>query len=248
MTDIKFSFVVSVSLHFLFFLCISFFAKPTSSKIYYIPIQVIGGSIGGGGGVGGGDIGGTGEGGAGDTISAEKIVQPAETKKSADVVKSGDIVASKVMTKTTKLNKKDILKWEKPTGKGTGGKGTGSGSGTGTGSGFGSGIGGGVGGGLGVDVGNFPYIGYVNILRNKVAQNWNPAPYTSAGVKKVLVYFRILKNGKIENLTIKESAGVSYIDRSAIRAITNSSPFPPLPVGFPDSSLGVYFMFELSGS
>lgn len=228
MTDIKLGFIISISVHFLFFLFLSFGSK-SSSKIYYIPIQVIGGTVG---------AGGTGEGGAGNDISAQKI---AGTKKVADVVKSGDIVASKFVSKKLKKDKKDILKWEKETGTGKG-----IGSGSGTGSGFGSGTG--YGTGVGVDAGNFPYMGYVNILRNKVAQNWNPQPYPSSSPKKVLVYFKILKDGKVENLTVKESAGVSFIDRSAIRAITNSAPFPPLPAGYADDYLGVYFMFELSGS
>ncbi|HAX61479.1 MAG TPA: hypothetical protein DCX95_02825 [Elusimicrobia bacterium] len=231
MTDIKLGFIISISVHFLFFLFLSLGSK-SSSKIYYIPIQVIGGSYGGGGTGGGGEAGGSGETAGG--ISAEKI---SETKKAGDIVKSGDIVASKFVSKKSKIDKKDVLKWEKETGKGIG---TGSGSGTGGGSGTGTGI--------GIDAGNFPYMGYVNILRNKVAQNWNPEPYPSSSPKKVLVYFKILKDGVVANLTVKESAGVSFIDRSAIRAITNSAPFPPLPAGYADDYLGVYFMFELSGS
>ena len=101
---------------------------------------------------------------------------------------------------------------------------------------------------IGVNAGNFPYMGYVNILRNKIAETWNPAPYPSSSPKKVTVYFRILRDGRVDNITIKESAGVSYIDRSAIRAISNSGPFPPLPAGYTDDYLGVYFMFELSGN
>ncbi len=211
MTDIKLGFIISISVHFLFFLSLSFFSK-SSSKIYYIPIQVIG--------YGGSAVGGS--------VSAEKI---SETKKARDVVKPGNIVAGKVVSKKSKIDKKDILKWGKETGKG---KDTDAGSGRGT--------------GVGVDAGNFPYMGYVNILRNKVAQNWNPSPYPSSNPKKVLVYFKILKDGVVANLTVKESAGVSFIDRSAIRAITNSAPFPPLPAGYADDYLGVYFMFELSGS
>jgi len=253
MTDIKLGFIISISVHFLFFLFLSLGSK-SSSKIYYIPIQVIGSSYGssGAGGLGGtgGESGSAPSGG----ISAEKI---SETKKTGDVVKPGDIVAGKVVSKKSKLDKKDILKWEKETGTGKGkGKGTGFGSGTGngfgsgTGTGWGSGTGSGAGygTGVGVDAGNFPYIGYVNILRNKVAQNWNPEPYPSSSPKKVLVYFKILKDGVVANLTVKESAGVSFIDRSAIRAIMNSAPFPPLPAGYADDYLGVYFMFELSGS
>jgi len=229
MTDIKLGFIISISVHFLFFLFLSLGSK-SSSKIYYIPIQVIGSSYGssGAGGLGGtgGESGSAPSGG----ISAEKI---SETKKTGDVVKPGDIVAGKVVSKKSKLDKKDILKWEKETGKGPG---IGPGSGTGLGT------------GIGVDAGNFPYMGYVNILRNKVAQNWNPEPYPSSSPKKVLVYFKILKDGVVANLTVKESAGVSFIDRSAIRAIMNSAPFPPLPAGYADDYLGVYFMFELSGS
>ncbi|MBI5573638.1 MAG: TonB family protein [Elusimicrobia bacterium] len=231
MTDIKLGFIISISVHFLFFLVLSRVSKP-SSKIYYIPIQVIGSGYGN---VGSGGLSGTGgESGttAGSGISTEKI---SETKKAGDVVKPGDIVTGKVVSKKSKLDKKDVLRWEKETGKGTG-----LGSGTGVGEGFGTGI--------GVDAGNFPYMGYVNILRNKVAQNWNPEPYPSSSPKKVLVYFKILKDGKVDNLTVKESAGVSFIDRAAIRAITNSAPFPPLPAGYSDDYLGVYFMFELSGS
>ncbi|MDO8734616.1 MAG: TonB family protein [Elusimicrobiota bacterium] len=222
MTDIKLGFIISISVHFLFFLFLSFGSK-SSSKIYYIPIQVIGSSYGGAGGTATG---------SGISTSAEKI---SETKKAGDVVKPGDIVAGKVVSKKSKTDKKDILKWEKETGKGEG-DGTVSGSGTGNGT------------GIGVDAGNFPYMGYVNILRNKVAQNWNPEPYPSSSPKKVLVYFKILKDGVVANLTVKESSGVSFIDRAAIRAITNSTPFPPLPAGYADDYLGVYFMFELSGS
>jgi len=241
MTDIKLGFIISISVHFLFFLFLSLGSK-SSSKIYYIPIQVIGSSYGssGAGGLGGtgGESGSAPSGG----ISAEKI---SETKKTGDVVKPGDIVAGKVVSKKSKLDKKDILKWEKETGKGPG---IGPGSGTGLGTGIGPGSGTGLGTGIGVDAGNFPYMGYVNILRNKVAQNWNPEPYPSSSPKKVLVYFKILKDGVVANLTVKESAGVSFIDRSAIRAIMNSAPFPPLPAGYADDYLGVYFMFELSGS
>ncbi|PIU84181.1 MAG: hypothetical protein COS68_00060 [Elusimicrobia bacterium CG06_land_8_20_14_3_00_38_11] len=241
MTDIKLGFIISISVHFLFFLFLSLGSK-SSSKIYYIPIQVIGSSYGssGAGGLGGtgGESGSAPSGG----ISAEKI---SETKKTGDVVKPGDIVAGKVVSKKSKLDKKDILKWEKETGKGPG---IGPGSGTGLGTGIGPGSGTGLGTGIGVNAGNFPYMGYVNILRNKVAQNWNPEPYPSSSPKKVLVYFKILKDGVVANLTVKESAGVSFIDRSAIRAIMNSAPFPPLPAGYADDYLGVYFMFELSGS
>jgi len=235
MTEINKGFLISLTLHFLLFFSLSVISE-RSSKIYYIPIQVIG-SIGTGGGSGtGGDIISEGT-GASDNIKSD--VQ--DTLKN-DIIKPGDIIAAKPTSQKNKT--KDKIKKASNTSTNLG-QGTSSVAGTGSGTGIGSGIGSGT--GIGVDAGNFPYVGYINILRNKVAQNWNPQAYSSGNIKKVLVYFKIGKNGKIENLVIKESAGISYIDRSAIRAITNSSPFPPLPAGFPDNFLGVYFMFQLSG-
>ncbi|OGS44392.1 MAG: hypothetical protein A2539_02040 [Elusimicrobia bacterium RIFOXYD2_FULL_34_15] len=226
MSEIKTGFLISISLHFLFFLSLTVISKQ-SSKIYYIPIQVIG-AMGTGGGGGGASI--TGENGLNNNTIKNNTQNPSKT----ETIKPGDIVAGKPLISKKKLK-------EKINGKTSTGTNTGDSSGSTAGTGLGSGT------GIGVDAGNFPYIGYINILRNKVAQNWDPQAYSSGSLKKVLVYFKINKNGKVENLIIKESAGISYIDRSAIRAITNSSPFPPLPVGFPDNSLGVYFMFQLSG-
>ncbi|MFH1541055.1 MAG: TonB family protein [Elusimicrobiota bacterium] len=235
MTDIKIGFIISISIHFLFFLFLSRVSK-SPSKIYYIPIQVIGANNTN-------NAGSVAETKSNDFPSAEKI----ERIKKAEDIKSGDIVASKIVSKKSKINKKDILKWnekeriEKDKKKNTG-TGFGSESNSGSESSTGSNN------SVDVNAGNFPYVGYINVLRNKVAQNWNPSPYPSNNSKKVLVYFKIVKDGKIENLTIKESAGISFVDRSAIRAITNSTPFPPLPAGYADDYLGVYFMFELSGS
>lgn len=275
MSDIKLSFVISLSGHCLFFLFLSIFIKTSSSKIYYIPIQVISPvGYGGGGGFGGGSGSGSGGGstslstsgspagdGRADSSSATGVGQKTEGEN----IKLGDIIAAKSGLPDKKTSKKETAEstgtgiWKKPVGSGSSGTGTGTGSGTGTGTGTGSGTGtgtgtgtggagSGYGGNIGVDAGNFPYMGYINILRNRVAQNWNPTPYTSVGSKKVLVYFKIFKDGEVKDLTIKESSGMSYIDRAASRAIIISAPFPPLPAGFPDKSLGVYFMFELSGS
>lgn len=259
MSDIKISFVVSLSLHFLFFLFLSVFVKTSSSKIYYIPIQVINpagyvAAVGPGGTASSGDLTSGGGSGTGTGIAGDFSPAVAGQKTDGENIKLGDIIAAKSDLSGKKTSKKKTAEsagteiWKKPVGSGSSGTGTGTGSGTGTGTGTGSGAGSGYGGSIGIDAGNFPYMGYVNILRNRVAQNWNPTPYTSVGSKKVLVYFKIFKDGEVKDLIIKESSGMSYIDRSASRAIINSSPFPPLPAGFPDKSLGVYFMFELSGS
>ena len=227
MTDIKISFLISVIAHSVFFLSLSLLSFK-SPRIYYIPVQIIG--VSGNGSV--------------VNMGNEKNISKASAKKvvtEREVIKPGEIVAAKSLQKTEKKKNPKEPDKEKETpseGSSAGDKASASSSAAGTG-------GGGI--GVSVDSGNFPYVGYINILRNKVAENWAPAPYAYSGVKKVLVYFSISKNGSVDKMSVKETSGVSYIDRSAIRAVKNSSPFPPLPSGFPDDYLGVYFMFELSG-
>ncbi|MBN1383723.1 MAG: TonB C-terminal domain-containing protein [Elusimicrobia bacterium] len=246
MLDIKFSFVVSLSLHFLFFLFIHIFIKTAPVKMYYIPVQVINPVGYGAAGIGGGsakpDTGGstsvTGAGESFDVPPDDLLAEDYDQQLEGDDIKLGDIIAAESGLANEKTSKKKADEsagkeiWKKSTGTGGGGAGS---------------SGGGAYGNVGFDISDFPYMGYVNVLRNKVAQNWNPTPYTSVGTKKVLVYFKILKNGEVKNLEIEESSGISYIDRSAKRAIMNASPFPPLPAGFPDKTLGVHFAFELSG-
>ncbi|MFC2155683.1 TonB family protein [Acidobacteriota bacterium] len=121
------------------------------------------------------------------------------------------------------------------------GTGTGSGSGGGTGSGFGSGSGSGYGG-------SFPYAYYIDTIKNKISSSWYSS-LVSPGLRGkfvVVVYFKILRNGSIEDLTVERKSGSDSLDLSALRAVENASPFPPLPVSFAYRYLGVHFEFEWS--
>ena len=121
-------------------------------------------------------------------------------------------------------------------GSGTGGSGTGSGSGPG--SAFSSQIG----------LSNFPFTYYLQNLINRVSGNW----FTSlvdpgiTGSFQTIVYFRIHKNGQVSDLKIMESSGIRSLDMSALRAIQNSAPFPPLPRAYEDEYLGINLIFEHS--
>ncbi len=46
---------------------------------------------------------------------------------------------------------------------------------------------------------------------------------------KVLVEVKLLKNGKIEKIKILKSSGYKILDKSAIKSIKRSEPFPPFP-------------------
>ena len=95
---------------------------------------------------------------------------------------------------------------------------------------------------------DFKYDYYLGLIRNKVDNRWNQ-PVTYSHVKKAVVEFTILRNGRIDNVRISESSGDTYFDQTALRAVSVSAPFPPLPKGYKENSLRVRykFIFEKTG-
>jgi colicin import membrane protein len=100
-----------------------------------------------------------------------------------------------------------------------------------------------------VDNPDFQFTYYLVIIQNKISSNWTP-PYGAGRPgerRKTVIAFRILRNGQIRDVQLEASSGASYLDQSAVRAISRSSPLPPLPQRFLDEYLGVHLSFELEG-
>ncbi|MCX5800606.1 MAG: TonB family protein [Candidatus Eisenbacteria bacterium] len=99
---------------------------------------------------------------------------------------------------------------------------------------------------LQLDIENFEFSYYLVAVRNKVSSSWNPPAglSTAASAVRTVVFFRIERNGRIADLKIETPSGIPFFDQSALRAVLRSEPFPSLPRGFADSSLGVHFGFE----
>jgi TonB family protein len=55
----------------------------------------------------------------------------------------------------------------------------------------------------------------------------------------------IQRDGTIAVPRIEQSSGSSFYDRAALRAISEASPFPPLPADWSKPALRVLFNFEL---
>jgi protein TonB len=100
-----------------------------------------------------------------------------------------------------------------------------------------------------VDARDFEFTYYLMLVRNRVAQNWAPPAGlgTGAGIQAV-AFFRIMRDGSVQNLSLETGSGIDYFDRSVLRAVALSDPLPPLPLGFTGSSLGVHFGFSWGGS
>ncbi len=89
----------------------------------------------------------------------------------------------------------------------------------------------------------FTYSYYLNILLNKINQNWqNPFKGQDIVIKSI-VYFEVDKDGRINNVRIEESSGNAVYNESTIRAVTLTKKLPPLPKEFSDDYLKVHLEF-----
>ncbi|MBI1955461.1 MAG: TonB family protein [Acidobacteria bacterium] len=90
------------------------------------------------------------------------------------------------------------------------------------------------------------YSWYVTAIRIRISSNWLQGtvdPQVRVA-PRVYVAFQILRDGRIVNAQVTSSSGVPSLDRSALRAVYDSNPMPPLPADYPGSSVAVEFWFD----
>ncbi len=87
---------------------------------------------------------------------------------------------------------------------------------------------------------------YVTALRGRISNNWlqGTVDPNIRVAPRVYVTFEILRDGQVVNAQLTASSGVSSLDRSALRAVYDSSPMPPLPSDYRGSSVAVEFWFD----
>ncbi|GHT52759.1 hypothetical protein AGMMS49990_09520 [Endomicrobiia bacterium] len=91
---------------------------------------------------------------------------------------------------------------------------------------------------------NFKYSYYTDQIRRKTRSNLRWAEDYGDNLRAV-VYFRINRDGTVHNnISIKESSGNSEFDEDALGTISRAAPFPELPEGYNEESLGVFFEFK----
>lgn len=109
-------------------------------------------------------------------------------------------------------------------------------------------VGGGAGGlalGAGGAFGNrYPW--YVESVRRRISSNWllsTVDPYVQWAPRAVIT-FEIMRDGTVLNIQMLQSSGVPSVDRSALRAIRDSSPLDRLPSDYRGSKVAVEFWFD----
>jgi TonB family protein len=100
---------------------------------------------------------------------------------------------------------------------------------------------------LAVD-GDFRWTYWLLAVRAAIDRNWGGSPGVITGGKPIrcTVYFRVDRNGRVNDIRLTESSGVGFFDQKAVRAVTVSDPLVRLPADYRNDWVGVHFGFEYS--
>lgn len=83
---------------------------------------------------------------------------------------------------------------------------------------------------------------YVGYIKDKVISNWhvpnNLTSYNSA------VVFRVSKDGRLLNVSLVQSSGLTFVDDASMKAVQNSAPFKPLPKNADKDYIDVKLNFD----
>lgn len=82
----------------------------------------------------------------------------------------------------------------------------------------------------------FTYDYYLDQMLGRIRQSWVRPPVEGI---ETLLSFRVLRNGEIAEVEIRESSGSRAFDLAALRAVRNASPLPPLPASYREDILKV---------
>lgn len=94
-----------------------------------------------------------------------------------------------------------------------------------------------------LNVTDFPFAWYLAAINRKVTERWEGRALQG---RQPVVTFEIARDGQVSNVSIKDSSGNPYYDRTAVRAIAEAAPFPRLPDEFPGSVLRVHMGFNFA--
>lgn len=97
---------------------------------------------------------------------------------------------------------------------------------------------------LSLDVSDFPFTYYLRQIQQKVSEKWVPPARSAEPGQRAVVLFEIARDGQVRTSKVEKSSGNAWYDQSALRAVMDATPFPPLPQEFPAQALRVHFGFD----
>lgn len=102
---------------------------------------------------------------------------------------------------------------------------------------------GGGGGRPGIDAIKEPDFGpYMRDLQRRIKMNWDPPKGNES--KRVVLLFKIAKDGRLLSCSVFKSSGLPNADKAALNAVQLTAPFRPLPPEFKGQSIDIQFTFD----
>ena len=82
-----------------------------------------------------------------------------------------------------------------------------------------------------LDTREFRYASYFAHIKRRIQNAWIWPPEAQKYGGRLLLRFRLRKNGTLEEVRLIKSAGIRILDDLAMAAVTKAAPFEPIPVG-----------------
>lgn len=83
---------------------------------------------------------------------------------------------------------------------------------------------------------------YMRELQRRIKMNWDPPKGNES--KRVVLLFKIAKDGRLLSVRVFKSSGIPNSDKAALSAVELTAPFKPLPVDFKGNSIDIQFTFD----
>lgn len=86
------------------------------------------------------------------------------------------------------------------------------------------------------------FVKYMDDLQKDIKRNWNPPRGDES--KRVVLLFKLDKQGTLLSVKVVQSSGSKSADEAAISAVEKSAPFKPLPIDFTGDNVDIQFTFD----
>ncbi|MEI8129759.1 MAG: energy transducer TonB, partial [bacterium] len=86
------------------------------------------------------------------------------------------------------------------------------------------------------------YLPYMRELQRRIKMNWEPPKGNES--KRVVLLFKIARDGRLLSVRVFKSSGLPNADKAALSAVELTAPFKPLPADFKGSSIDIQFTFD----
>ena len=95
----------------------------------------------------------------------------------------------------------------------------------------------------GIDAVKEPDFGpYMRELQRRIKRNWHPPRGNES--KRVVVLFKVSRDGRLLRLNINKTSGNPEADDAALESVKMSAPFRPLPPEYQGSDIDIQFTFD----